>query len=63
MKIEIRSPLVIEKTLRTENLIETVKRHTEKDLAPKVRFANRVRMRLAKELEKAAEALIKEDKQ
>lgn len=58
LKIEIRSPITIDKTPDIAGLLETVKAATEEDLAPKIKFAERVRQRLAKKMAATAKTLM-----
>jgi hypothetical protein len=61
MKIEIRSPLRIEGHPKVMDLVAEAKRATEKDLKPKIKLANRIRLRMGAQLHKLASDLLKEE--
>lgn len=61
MKIEIRSPIRIDKAPEVLSLVETVKQATANDLKPKIKLARRVKQRMAEQLRATAKALMEEE--
>jgi hypothetical protein len=61
MKIEIRSPIKLEGHPKVMDLVTEVKEATKKDLKPKIKLANRIRLRMGAQLHKLASDLLKEN--
>ena len=61
MKIEIRSPIKVNRTPEVLSLVETVKQNTTTSLQPKIRLAKRVKRKMAKQLRSVARQLMEED--